>query len=61
MKAMKPELAIFDDVDEAEDAAAIVEARAEIAAGQAISHEAVKAWLLSWGAPNELPAPQIGD
>ncbi|EJL31080.1 hypothetical protein PMI01_02888, partial [Caulobacter sp. AP07] len=34
---MKPEPAIFDDVDEADDAAAIAEARAEIAAGQFVS------------------------
>ncbi len=58
---MKSEPAIFDDIDEADDAAAIAEARAEIAAGQFISHEAVKAWLLSWGSPNELPAPKAGE
>ncbi|MHB8283176.1 MAG: CopG family transcriptional regulator [Caulobacteraceae bacterium] len=58
---MKPELAIFEDFDEADDAAAIAEARAEIAAGQFVSHEATKAWLLSWGAPGELAPPQVGD
>ena len=58
---MKPEPAIFDDVDEADDGAAIAEARAEVAAGEFVSHEAAKAWLLSWGAPNELPAPKAGD
>ena len=58
---MKLEPAIFDNIDEADDAAAIAEARAEIAAGQFVSHEAVKTWLLSWGAPNELPPPKAGD
>jgi len=58
---MKAELAIFDDLSEAGDLAAIAEARAEIAAGQGISHEAVKAWLRSWGSPDELPPPEAGD
>jgi predicted transcriptional regulator len=58
---MKREPAIFDDIDEAEDTAAIAEARAEIAAGQYVSHEATKAWLLSWGSPNELPPPKTGE
>ncbi|TCS10226.1 CopG family transcriptional regulator [Caulobacter sp. BK020] len=57
---MKREPAIFDDIDEAHDAAAIAEARAEIAAGEFVSHEAVKAWLLSWGTPDELPPPKVG-
>ena len=58
---MKLEPAIFDDLDEASDAAAIAEARAEIAAGQFVSNEAVEAWLLSWGTPNKLPPPRAGD
>ncbi|KRA57801.1 CopG family transcriptional regulator [Caulobacter sp. Root655] len=58
---MKLEPAIFDDLDEAGDAAAIAEARAEIAAGQFVSNEAVEAWLLSWGTPNKLPPPRAGD
>ena len=57
---MKLEPAIFDDIGEADDAAAIAEARAEIAAGQFVSHEATKAWLLSWDSPNELPPPKAG-
>jgi hypothetical protein len=24
-------------------------------------HEAMKAWLLSWGKADELPPPQVGD
>ncbi|CAN7203053.1 CopG family transcriptional regulator [Caulobacter sp. LjRoot300] len=58
---MKLEPAIFDDLDEASDVAAIAEARAEIAAGQFVSNEAVEAWLLSWGTPNKLPPPGAGD
>ena len=58
---MKLEPAIFDDIDEAHDATAIAEARAEIAAGQFVSHEATKTWLLSWGSPNELPPPKPGE
>jgi predicted transcriptional regulator len=58
---MKLEPATFDDLDEAGDAAAIAEARAEIAAGQFVSNEAVEAWLLSWGTPNKRPPPRAGD
>jgi predicted transcriptional regulator len=60
---MKPEPAIFEDESEAAaaDAAAIAEARADIKAGRVISHAAMKRWLLSWGTPDELPPPEIGD
>ena len=58
---MKLEPAIFDDVDEAAEAAADAQAIAEIEAGQFIRHEAVEAWLLSWGTPNKLPPPRAGD
>jgi len=58
---MKPERAIFDDLDEAAEAAADAQAIAEIEAGQFVSHEAVEAWLLSWGTPNKLPPPSVGD
>lgn len=61
LMAMTLELAIFDDVDEADDAAAIAEGLADIDANRIISHDAMKAWLLSWGRPNELPSPKIGD
>ena len=46
----------FDD-----DQEATAEGIADIEAGRTISHEAVKAWLLSWGTPNELPPPKVGD
>ena len=55
------EPSIFDEVDQAFEDAADAEAEADIAAGRVISHEAMKAWLLSWGTPNELPPPEIGD
>ncbi|HAH4225930.1 TPA: CopG family transcriptional regulator [Escherichia coli] len=46
----------FDD-----DQEATAEGIADIEAGRTISHEVVKAWLLSWGTPNELPPPKVGD
>ncbi len=52
---------IFDDIDEAAEARAIAEARADIAAGRVISHAAMRHWLLSWGTENELPPPKCGD
>jgi predicted transcriptional regulator len=58
---MTPEPAIFDDLDEAAEAAADAQAISEIDAGEFISHDAMKAWLLSWGTPNELPPPNVGD
>ena len=58
---MEHEPAIFDDVDEAAEAAADAQAIAEIEAGRFVSDKAVQAWLLSWGTPNKLPSPKIGD
>jgi predicted transcriptional regulator len=52
---------VFDLPDEQDEERALAEAEAEIAAGQYISHEAMVKWLLSWGSPNELPPPEIGD
>ena len=46
---------VFDDID------VDAEAEADLAAGRVVSHEAVKAWLLSWGTPSELPPPALGD
>jgi predicted transcriptional regulator len=59
--ATKAESDILEDEDEADDAAAIAEARADIAQGRFISHEAMRRWLLSWGTPDERPPPEIGD
>ena len=47
--------------DDPEDDAADAEGLADIAAGRTVSGEAVKRWLRSWGKPDELPAPKIGD
>ena len=58
---MKAESSIFDGVDEAADEAAMTEGEADLAAGRVISHEAIKAWLLSWGTADELPPPEVGD
>jgi len=54
------EPSIFDEVDEESEAAADARAEADIIAGRVVSHEAMKAWLLSWGTPDELPLPEIG-
>ena len=58
---MEEELSIFDFEDEAASEAAMREGEADADAGRVISHEAMKAWLLSWGKPDELPPPQVGD
>ena len=47
--------------DAADDEAADAEAMAEFEAGRSVSHEAVRAWILSWGTPDELPRPETGD
>jgi predicted transcriptional regulator len=54
---MKAEPSIFDEQNPDADA----EGLAELDAGQSISNAAMKRWLLSWGTPNELPPPEIGD
>jgi predicted transcriptional regulator len=41
-------------------AAAIEQGLAEIERGEVISGEAVEEWLASWGTPNELPPPKVG-
>jgi predicted transcriptional regulator len=48
---------IFEQIDEEAEARAIAKARAEIAAGQGVSHSDVVKWLESWGSPNELRCP----
>lgn len=54
---MKPEPSIFDEIDIDADRAADAEGLADLDAGRVISHEAMKAWLLSWGTAEELPPP----
>lgn len=36
----------------------IEEGRRDIAEGRVISHEKMRAWLLSWGTEEELPPPE---
>ena len=43
------------------DASAIAQAREDLAAGRYVSGESVKRWLRSWGKPDELPSPNVGD
>jgi predicted transcriptional regulator len=57
MAEAKPE-SIFDTPDdEAASAAADAAAEAEIDAGKGVPHARVRAWLESWGKPDELPCP----
>lgn len=58
---MKIEPAIFDETDDAAEAAADARAEADIAAGRVISHEAVSRWLKSWSDGAPTPAPKPGD
>ncbi len=53
----EPERSIFDEVDEAFDAARAAEAEADVAAGRVVPHAEVAAWLETWGTPDEKPAP----
>ncbi|TCS13979.1 CopG family transcriptional regulator [Caulobacter sp. BK020] len=55
---MKSERSIFDEIDVDADRAADAEGLADLDAGRVISHEAMKAWLLSLGTANELPPPR---
>lgn len=55
------EPSLFDDIDEVAEERALQEAEAAYAAGRTISHEAMTAWLKSWGEPDELPPPRVGD
>ena len=49
---------IFDTpLDAAAEAAADAASEAEIDAGKGIPHARVRAWLESWGKPDELPCP----
>jgi predicted transcriptional regulator len=60
---MKREPAIFENEDEsaAADQAAVAEGLTDIEAGRVVSHDAAKRWMLSWGTPDELPPPKVGD
>jgi predicted transcriptional regulator len=58
---MKPESSIFDEIDRSAEDAADADALADLDAGRTISHRSVKRWLQSWGAPDALPPPRVGD
>ena len=53
-----PERPIFDERDEANDAARLAEAEADIAAGRLISNGELMAWVKTWGMPDEGPPPE---
>jgi predicted transcriptional regulator len=54
---MKPEPSIFEE-DEAEDARRYAIALEDIRLGRVIPHEEVRAWLETWGTPDEKPPPE---
>jgi predicted transcriptional regulator len=51
----------FDASNAEAEAEAEARAEADVRAGRLISHSAVRRWLLSWGIPNSLPRPRVGD
>lgn len=53
---MKPGPSIFEHDDDA-DAKRHAEALADIEAGRLIPNDEVRAWLETWGTPDEKPAP----
>jgi predicted transcriptional regulator len=55
------EPSIFGEVDEEAEHLADERAEADLKAGRLISHEAMKRWLLSWGASHKLPPPKCGE
>ena len=55
-----PEPSLFYETDDLAEAAADARAEADIEAGRVISHDAMKRWLLSWGAQNESAPPRCG-
>jgi len=57
MAEPEPESILDLPLDEATEAAADADADADIHAGNGIPHARVRAWLESWGKPNELPCP----
>lgn len=58
---MKREPSIYNEIDLDADIAADAEGRSDMEAGRTIRHDAMKAWLLSWGTAGELPTPKVGD
>lgn len=58
---MKIEPTIFDEIDEAAEAAADARAEADVAAGRVISHEAMSRWLTSLAEGYPKPPPEVGE
>lgn len=58
---MPPKPSIFDEDNQAAIGAADAEGLADLEAGRTVSWEAVERWLQSWGTPEPLPPPQVGD
>lgn len=58
---MMIEPAIFDETDDAAEAAADARAEADVADGRVVSHEAVSRWLKSWSDGETTPAPTSSD
>lgn len=54
---MEAERAIFEHADPDAEAVADARADADIAAGRAVDHADVVAWLAKWGTPDETSAP----
>jgi len=51
----------FDTSDPAAEAEVDARADADVRNGRLISHDAVKRWLVSWGAPEPLPRPRVSE
>ena len=53
----EPEPSFFDEIDEAAERAADAAALAEMELRGGVPHEEVRAWLDTWGTPDEGPPP----
>ncbi len=52
------EVDIFDEIDEAAEAAADARGLADLDAGRFVENDEVVAWLKTWGKPGCKPAPR---
>jgi predicted transcriptional regulator len=50
---------LFDEIDEASNAASDAGAEADVAADRVIPHEAMVKWLRSWGTADEIAPPSL--
>jgi predicted transcriptional regulator len=58
---MAPKVLTNPDLDEDAETAADAQGLADLEAGRAVSGDAVKRWLRSWGTPDRSPTPKVGD